>query len=46
MPIAAIPNLLQELDRVGNTFDIMIPVFGHAGDGNLHAIPMKTRPTA
>ncbi|RJQ65188.1 MAG: FAD-binding protein [Desulfobacteraceae bacterium] len=41
VPIAAIPQLLPELDRIGQSFDTLIPVFGHAGDGNLHATPMK-----
>ena len=41
VPIATIPDLLPELARIGNAFDTMIPVFGHAGDGNLHATPVK-----
>lgn len=41
VPIAAIAQLLPELDRIGKAHDTLIPVFGHAGDGNLHATPMK-----
>ena len=41
VPIAAIPQILQELNRIAEKYDIPIPVFGHAGDGNLHAIPLK-----
>jgi glycolate oxidase len=41
VPIAVIPQLLPEIDRIGTTYDTLIPVFGHAGDGNLHATPMK-----
>lgn len=41
VPIAAIPQLLPEIDRIGTTYETLIPVFGHAGDGNLHATPMK-----
>jgi glycolate oxidase len=41
VPIAAIPALLSELDEIGRKFQTEIPVFGHAGDGNLHATPMK-----
>jgi len=41
VPIAAIPPLVAALDRIGQAYDTRIPVFGHAGDGNLHATPMK-----
>lgn len=41
VPIAAIPRLLPELERIGKAYATAIPVFGHAGDGNLHATPMK-----
>jgi glycolate oxidase len=41
VPIAAIPQLLPEMERIGKIHDTLIPVFGHAGDGNLHATPMK-----
>ena len=41
VPIAAIPQILREIKRIGGKYDILIPVFGHAGDGNLHATPLK-----
>ena len=41
VPIAAIPQLVPELERIANTYETLIPVFGHAGDGNLHATPVK-----
>ncbi len=41
VPIAAIAQLMVELDRIARTYDTLIPVFGHAGDGNLHATPLK-----
>ena len=41
VPIAAIPQILQELIAIGKKYDVRIPVFGHAGDGNLHATPLK-----
>jgi len=41
VPIASIPKALSELKRIGKKFRVSIPVLGHAGDGNLHAIPMK-----
>jgi glycolate oxidase len=41
VPIANIPALLAQLDRIGSEYDTHIPVFGHAGDGNIHASPLK-----
>ena len=41
VPIAAIPQILRDIKRIGEKYDILIPVFGHAGDGNLHATPLK-----
>ncbi len=42
VPVANIPDILQHLKHIGEKYDVLIPVFGHAGDGNLHAHPMKT----
>jgi len=41
VPIAAIPDLMPELDRISKKYDIQIPCYGHAGDGNLHATLVK-----
>jgi glycolate oxidase len=41
VPIANIPRTLSELKKIGEKYDVTIPVLGHAGDGNLHAIPFK-----
>jgi glycolate oxidase len=41
VPIAGIPQILQQLKSIGQKYDILIPVFGHAADGNLHATPLK-----
>ena len=41
VPIAEIPRLFEQLERIAGKYDTPIPVFGHAGDGNIHAIPMK-----
>ena len=41
VPIANIPALLDQLNRIAAEYDIHIPVFGHAGDGNIHASPLK-----
>lgn len=41
VPIAAIPDLIPELERLQAKYDIKIPCYGHAGDGNLHATLVK-----
>jgi len=41
VPIAAIPLALSNLKHIGEKFGVAIPVLGHAGDGNLHAVPLK-----
>ena len=33
--------MIGELERISREYDTPIPVFGHAGDGNIHASPMK-----
>ncbi len=37
VPIAAIPQMVAKLEEFARRYGIMIPCFGHAGDGNLHA---------
>jgi len=41
VPIAAIPAMIPELEKLSRKYDIQIPCYGHAGDGNLHATPVK-----
>ena len=41
VPIAAIPAIIPELEKLSAKYDIQIPCYGHAGDGNLHATPVK-----
>jgi glycolate oxidase len=41
VPIASIPRTLAGLKQIGQKYGVAIPVLGHAGDGNLHAIPLK-----
>lgn len=41
VPISAIPDLMPELDRISKKYNIQIPCYGHAGDGNLHATLVK-----
>ena len=41
MPISRIPEIIPELERLGKKYDMEIPCYGHAGDGNLHATLVK-----
>lgn len=41
VPMAQIPELVSELDRLSRAYDVLIPCYGHAGDGNLHATVVK-----
>jgi glycolate oxidase len=41
VPTAKIPELIRELERLALKYDVLIPCYGHAGDGNLHATPVK-----
>ncbi len=40
VPIGAIPDMVAGLLKIAARFDIEIPCYGHAGDGNLHATPV------
>ncbi len=37
VPPASIPEIISEFEQISRRYNIMIPCFGHAGDGNLHA---------
>jgi glycolate oxidase len=41
VPIANIPKLLPFLKEIEEKYDILIPTFGHAGDGNMHTTLVK-----
>jgi len=41
VPFAQIPRLVGEIDLLSKKYGVLIPSFGHAGDGNLHANPTK-----
>ena len=34
VPMAQIPDLIPELNRLSEKYDVLIPCYGHAGDGN------------
>lgn len=37
VPPAAIAAMVTKLEELSDKYDVMIPCFGHAGDGNIHA---------
>jgi glycolate oxidase len=41
VPVASIPRIMPELERLSRKYDIQMPCYGHAGDGNLHVTPVK-----
>ncbi len=41
LPIARIPDIIPELDKLSKKYGMQIPCYGHAGDGNLHATLVK-----
>jgi glycolate oxidase len=41
VPTSRIPELIPELERVSQKYGMLIPCYGHAGDGNLHATLVK-----
>jgi len=41
VPISRIPSIIPELERLGKEYGMLIPCYGHAGDGNLHATLVK-----
>ncbi|MBN2584076.1 MAG: FAD-binding oxidoreductase, partial [Planctomycetes bacterium] len=45
VPIASIPAMMPELEALSEKYDVQIPCYGHAGDGNLHATPVKNPDT-
>ena len=40
VPIASIPDMSAAIDRISKKYGVLIPCYGHAGDGNLHATPV------
>ncbi|MBN1580548.1 MAG: FAD-binding protein [Anaerolineae bacterium] len=46
VPMAQIPDLIPALESISLKYDVLIPCYGHAGDGNLHATVVKKPETA
>jgi glycolate oxidase subunit GlcD len=38
VPISKIPEMIRELQKIRDKHNFPIPIFGHIGDGNLHAV--------
>jgi D-lactate dehydrogenase (cytochrome) len=36
VPISSYPEMVHETKRLADEYDLLVPCFGHAGDGNLH----------
>lgn len=41
VPTAQIPDLMPKIEAISKKYDVQIPCYGHAGDGNLHATAIK-----
>jgi len=41
VPPSEIPGLIAEISEIAERYGVMIPCFGHAGDGNIHATLLK-----
>ena len=41
VPFADIPRIIPKLNEISAQYDVLIPCYGHAGDGNLHATLLK-----
>jgi len=41
VPVGEIPAIVEKIQGLEKEYAVRVPVFGHAGDGNLHAHPLK-----
>ncbi|MHC1783653.1 MAG: FAD-binding oxidoreductase [Anaerolineaceae bacterium] len=41
IPFARIPDIIPRLDELSQRYPVIIPCYGHAGDGNLHVTLVK-----
>ena len=41
VPISVIAEVVEEIQRIAQKYSTLIPCYGHAGDGNLHATIVK-----
>jgi glycolate oxidase len=43
VPLSRLPEMLGDIEKIANKFQIRIATFGHAGDGNLHPTMLVDR---
>ena len=36
VPRSKLPDALREINKIGQKYNLVVPCFGHAGDGNIH----------
>lgn len=41
VPVSNIPKLIPLLEEISEKYNVIIPCYGHAGDGNMHATIVK-----
>lgn len=41
IPPSEIPQHLKRVHELSNQYNLWLPTFGHAGDGNVHTLPLK-----
>jgi len=41
VPVSNIPKLLPKLEELSSKYNVLLPCYGHAGDGNLHVTLVK-----
>lgn len=46
VPVANIPKLIPVLEELSAKYDVLMPCYGHAGDGNIHVTVVKKAHTA
>lgn len=40
VPISKYPNIVERIERIADEMDVFTPMAGHAGDGNIHFLPL------
>ena len=43
VPTSKIPEIMEFIQHISKKYNVVIPVAGHAADGNLHPAPMKPK---
>lgn len=41
VPVSEIPEFMEKVNELSKKYDVPIPCYGHAGDGNMHATPVR-----